>query len=131
MFVRFVTPSFDAVCQSELGLFHDCFEALDTLDRADWRYREIRSSVDWFNDHLDPPRRFARRLGRHTTRSGICWFRDTARDHITQARHLCWLLSEVDISTAELRARQLGRPVWEDAHQVVTIADQRTPHAFA
>ncbi len=88
---------------------------------GDWRHDELSRVRGWFNDHLDAPDLLEQRLGRRGLRQGVCWFRDTARQHIAQARYMAWLLTELGAPVRELRAEQPGHEIWRDQYQVVFV----------
>lgn len=88
---------------------------------GDWRYVEARRIVEWFNDRLDAPDVTEQRLGRRGMRQGVCWFRDTATEHISQARYLAWLLTELGRPVRQLRATRPGAEIWRDRYQAVFV----------
>jgi len=88
---------------------------------ADWRHEEAWRLLDWFNLNLDAPLCVGRKSGRGGWRQGVCWFRDTATLHVSQARYLAWLLTEIGRPVRELRAACPGAEIWRDDHQAVFV----------
>lgn len=123
MYIRFAQTRRDPLCRVAPGVFQ-ASHRLPRFDRTDWRHHEISRLYGWFNEHLEVPDRLAARVGRHGPRYGVCWFDDGARDHISEARYLAWLLSEIGIPIEELRSPRPGVPIWQDAHQVVVIPER-------
>lgn len=129
MYIRFAQLRSDPVCRVAPGLFHATHQ-LPAYDGSDWRHREIRDVVGWFNRNLDVPGALSLRVGRHGVRRGVCWFRDEAADHVSQARYLAWLLGEIGVPVRELRSDRPGTAIWGDSHQIVTIPEARAPIAI-
>lgn len=126
MYIRFAQTRRDPVCRVAPGLFH-AFHSLPRFDREDWRHHEIRRLNVWFNHNLDRPDRLAARVSRFAPRRGVCWFSDAAGEHVSNARYLAWLLSDVGIPIEELRSPRPGTLIWEDPHQIVVIPEPRAP----
>lgn len=126
MYIRFAQTRRDPVCRVAPGLFH-AFHRLPPFDREDWRHQEINRLYGWFNRNLEVPERLAARVGRHGERRGVCWFDADARDHVSEARYLAWLLSDIGIPIEELRSPRPGVAIWEDLHQVVVIPEPGAP----
>ncbi|KIC18662.1 hypothetical protein [Leisingera sp. ANG-Vp] len=121
MYVRFTTRCVDVDARSSTGVFTAAYDLF--YDRSDlakyWQMDELRRVLDWFNDHLSTPQRFFYRPGSKSEISGVCWFRDSAKDHVSQARYLAWLVSDLGTPVEELRHKSPGRILWEDEFQVV------------
>lgn len=126
MYIRFAQTRRDPVCRVAPGLFH-ALHRLPRFDADDWRHHEIRRLYGWFNRNLAVPGRLAARVGRHGDRRGVCWFNDAASGHVSEARYLAWLLSDIGIPIQELRSPRPGVPLWEDAHQIVVIPERHAP----
>lgn len=125
MYIRFISYSRDAAARTMTGIFQTGLDAW--YDRPDlvglWQLSEIHREFDWFNEHLDIPDRLWYRPYRRGERSGVCWFKSTASEHISRARYLAWLLADIGIATRVLRARRLHNILWQDQHQIVAIAE--------
>lgn len=123
MYIRFAQTRRDPVCRVAPGLFHAA-RRLPAFDADDWRHHEIRRLYGWFNRALAVPDRLDARMGRHRTRRGVCWFADAADLHVSEARYLAWLLSDIGIPIEELRSPRPGVPIYADAHQIVVIPER-------
>ena len=126
MYIRFAQDRRDPVCRVAPGLFH-AFHRLPPFDREDWRHHEINRLYRWFNRNLDVPERLSARVGRFAPRRGVCWFADEAGEHVSNARYLAWLLSDIGVPIEELRSPRPGALSWEDPHQVVVIPERHAP----
>ncbi|WP_095589144.1 hypothetical protein [Actibacterium ureilyticum] len=124
MYIRFVTDIRDDLARTEMGIFQSGWPNRVT----DWRITELQREYDWFNRHLAVPRRFHMRPGRKGHRAGVCWFRPEATEHITRARYIAWLLSDMGVPVTELRNRDPGTRLWQDTHQIVALTDRRAPN---
>lgn len=82
---------------------------------------------DWFNEHLDKPRRFNRSRRHNRRRKAISWFKPSAREHIRRAREMAGIVSAHGYPIRELRTLRPGYVVYEDAFQVVAEPFADTP----
>ncbi len=124
MYIRFAQTRRDPVCRVAPGLFH---ARLPRFDREDWRHHEISRLHGWFNRNLDVPDQLAARMSRFGPRRGVCWFVGDASEHVSNARYLAWLLSEIGVPIDELRSSRPGVRIWEDPHQIVVIPERDAP----
>lgn len=124
MYVRFIvlTPG----RRPAPGLFRSDFCPDDDVTLPEWIRQAVREHYEWFNEHLPVPRRFTVVSRRRHVYAGICWFRHTAREHISRARELALLLAEADRPTAMLTTRHLGQILYCDEIQIVAKPDART-----
>ena len=127
MYVRFESSTPCATSRGRLGIFNT---ALDLwwdhgLFSDAWQYSELRRLLDWFDRHLDTPGRFAFRARRKDSLQGDCWFRDSARVHITRAHYMKWLLEDLGIPIRMRVSTNPGCIFWADDHQVVVLRDMR------
>lgn len=74
-------------------------------------YEEVRV---WFREHLKKPKRFSR--AHHSF--AVCWFKDTAVEHLAQARQFVYLLEEHGTLVRQLTTHRPGYVVYEDDFQV-------------
>jgi hypothetical protein len=121
MFVRLVTNDRDVDSQARAGLFvvsYDLFYRLRDNDPADPDLARIRELLVWFEENLKKPDRF---WSSGRTQSAICWFKDSAIDHIRHLWELKHLLGEHGVAAEMIRTKKPGRLVYEDDHQVAAI----------
>ena len=90
-----------------------------------------REALAWFGERLLTPARFNRTRSKgyylRSTR-GICWFRDTASEHIEQMHRIVAILEAYRHPVTIIRESRVGYLVYEDDFQVVAepFADTRT-----
>ena len=128
MYVRFVTPLIHPHARAECGFFHAAWYLRQT-GCPDWIHSELEGQFTWFNENLSVPRQVVRDLGRRGRLHGICWFRDTAQEHIEHARYCAWLITEGGLPVDAIKLRRTRVVFWEDGHQVVTPS-RNAPRAF-
>lgn len=126
MYIRFVTSVWSDDCRTHLGFFHAIHGARHRHGPDDWRVRELGRQYAWFCHRLAVPDTLARKVGRHGARRGVCWFRDSAGEHVSRARYACWLIEDMGLPIRELRSDRPGTRIWQDDHQVVAITDRAT-----
>ena len=133
MYIRFVSPHRDRVARVETGIFGAAYE----VDYTPWRFADqpwhvaaLRRELDWFARALKAPDRLHLRPGRKGFRSGFCWFRPEAQDHIAHARHMAWVLGELGRPIAEIRSRKPGTILWQDRYQIVALPSGDVPRGF-
>lgn len=129
MYMRFTTIIEDRCSGLHLGVINAAYRNLRyNPDLVTWLRREIRTELDWFDDHLDAPGKFAvRPYHRHKGRYGVCWFNSAAKLHIAHARYLAWLVTEAGRPVREIKTKQPGAIVWRDRHQIVAVANKEGP----
>jgi hypothetical protein len=84
----------------------------------------VEEALAWFRENLPVPSRFA--MKPHGVAVAVCWFKDTAREHIRHARGLAALLEEHGVRVDRLESRRPGYVVYEDPFQVAAIPFGRT-----
>jgi len=79
---------------------------------------------DWFNCYLARPSRFtAARPPYHRKQAkAICWFKDTAHEHIAHAWSFAVILENHDVPVRLLKTKRVGYVVYEDLYQIVAEA---------
>jgi len=88
----------------------------------------IRRELDWFNDNLPVPSRFAVKAKRVWHRDGICWFRDDAGEALGHAYVLASLIEECGIRIDKTWTRDPGQILYRDRWQVVAMPERRRMH---
>lgn len=120
MYLRFESPLLrDRRSHCALGLFQTLRRLDDRPDLTScWQMTELLRLYKWFNENLGIPERF-RLQRRCSAPNGICWFRATATDCISNARYMAWLLDDLGQPLEERRSKTPGRVIWQDDYQVV------------
>ena len=117
MFIRFLSSEIDEHSQVAAGLFCAASKLRCTDELPDYEYDALSDLRNWFNIHLESPFRFLPRIGRRYER-GICWFKPTAREHLTRAWELITILERNDVFIWTIKAPRTGYVYYEDEVQV-------------
>ena len=128
MYLRFICGVRDNYSGLEAGVFGPAFDIVNYhIEVPFWHWKEIRQTLDWFNDNLDRPSRLKCRRRKARDRAGVCWFRPEAERHISMARYLRWLVSEAGVPVWEVRSAQPGEIVFRDDYQIVAARNRSGP----
>lgn len=121
MYVRFVVHQRNESSHRREGLFGAAADLRDGRVLSDAELAELEEVRHWFNVHLKRPSRFSRsrRSGAHS--EAICWFKDSARQHIRRMRQMADILERQGIATMMLTAGRPGYIVYEDSYQVAAV----------
>ncbi len=131
MYIRFVLPHFERRYGGECGFFHAAYKVRKSKDKAPkWLRKELRRELAWFDKHLPVPDLLERNFKRRRTIHGLCWFQPEARECISRARYVGWLMSEADVPVCEIQVRNPGEVIWRDEFQLVAKAPNDLPRAF-
>jgi hypothetical protein len=83
----------------------------------------------WFNENLLKPTRFtkAKRPLHRKQNKAVCWFKDSAHQHLDRIWDFVVLLEHHEVSVQMLKAEKVGYVVYEDEYQVAAepFADTR------
>ena len=121
MYLRFVVAEIHEDSQRELGVFQavaNLREEGKLLHHEEEQHNLIRS---WFNENLEKPTRFTNSKPPYYRKpnKAISWFKDTAKDHLSQIRGLIAILQSHGIQVEILKADRVGYVVYEDEFQIV------------
>jgi len=130
MYVRFALTVRHPLSRVPAGIFYAAYDVCRDEQMPDYLRSELRPLLDWFNDYLAVPTRFAVRSKKRWQRVGICWFRGEAADYVARGREVARLLNEADVPTSVLKTRQPGQILYRDAHQIVAKPRPETPVAW-
>jgi hypothetical protein len=121
MYLRFVVPTIHEDSERALGVFH----AVWSLRYAGKLYAYEEDHYDevrwWFSINLRRPTRFTASkppFYRKKNRA-VCWFKDTATEHLARVRELVALLENHGVPVRTVKARRVGYVVYEDQYQIV------------
>ena len=117
MLVRFVADWNDEDSGVTAGLFLAASWVRDHADPAEVDLVRLAELREWFDAHLDRPRRFNRSRRPNRKKKAISWFKDSAREHIVRARKMAD--SAAGIRIREIRTNRSGYVVFEDDFQLV------------
>jgi hypothetical protein len=121
MYLRFVVAQLDPRSEEPAGIFHAFYQLRSQGSLHP--YEEERSHLirDWFNENLAVPIGFTRATRpfyRHPRRT-ICWFKDSAREHLEWAWSMVAILEDHQVHVRMLKSDRVGYIVYEDAHQIL------------
>jgi hypothetical protein len=120
MLMRFVSDIPDPENSHEpAGLFMVASWVRDRAEAGPSDLARLQSLRAWFNEHLERPRRFNRSRRPHRREKAISWFKDSALEHIQQAREMAAIVGTCGYVIREVRTRRPGYVVYEDEFQVV------------
>jgi len=121
MYLRFVVPEIDWESGRELGVFHALAYLRDDGRLFPYEIDQYDSIREWFNQKLARPTRFtcSKSPNYNKPRKAICWFKDTAHEHIAWAWWMAAILENHQVPVRLLKAKRVGYVVYEDPYQIV------------
>jgi hypothetical protein len=120
-FIRFITHEPDEVTGLDVGFFKAAY-ALRRENRvlvADAGH--LNEILNWLDDNLDAPDRFARSRNKYAHGKALSWFKPVAVEHIDKARSLLVLLERYGVASEMLTTARPGIVVYEDDWQIAAI----------
>lgn len=129
MYLRFTVPAapgLGSVTRAHVdpGFFRSGYD-LWSSDGSDPVKIAIRHELDWFNDNLPVPKRFAVKAKGVWHRDGVCWFRDDAAEAIAHAFALASLIEDCGVRVDRNWTRDPGQVLYRDNWQVVAKPERR------
>lgn len=118
MFIRFVSGEIDDDSLVSAGLFTAAFDLLYDPRLPDDEYYPLRELMDWFNEHLKGPYNYRLRAASRAPRA-ICWFKPTAREHLSRAWEMAWILERNDVFIRTIKTERTGYVLYEDEAQIL------------
>jgi hypothetical protein len=121
MYLRFVIAKKDQESARELGIFQAFFDLRDDGKLYPYEHEEYDLIRVWFNEHLSRPTRFtaSKPPFYRKPRRAICWFKDTAHEHLGWAWSMVAMLQHHHVPVRMLKTERVGYVVYEDKHQIV------------
>src|SRR5207302_5115420 len=89
-YIRFVAPLIDPDSRVEEGIFMAAYRLRDEGDIPSYQREELRSQLQWFNDHLPVPAP----LSESRNRRAISWFKCESKDCISRVWSVVHILEE-------------------------------------
>ena len=86
----------------------------------DYEYYALKEPMDWFNEHLEHPYSYGLEPARLAGRS-LCWFRHTAKEHLSRAWEMAAFLEDHDIYIRTIKTQRPGYILYEDEAQVLAF----------
>jgi len=103
----------------------ECFNAVGFLRDAGKlpEYEEEQHDIVrwWFDENLERPTRFTRAKAPFYRKKhrALCWFKDTAVEHLVHVREMVSILENHEVHVRLLEAKRVGYVVYEDEYQIV------------
>ncbi len=121
MYLRFVVHDIDEDSERQLGVFHAVWNLRDEGKLYPYEEDQHDSLRHWFGAYLKRPTRFtaAKPPYYRKKNKAICWFRDSAQEHIWQIWGLVAILRDHGLPVWMLKTKRAGYIVYEDEYQVV------------
>ncbi|MBC8136223.1 MAG: hypothetical protein H8F28_10080 [Fibrella sp.] len=123
MFIRIAITGEDADSHQQQGIFHAAWNVLDSGDLSEMESQDLRSLLEWFNQHMPYPSETQRR---GLSRRAIFWFKPGAQDYIQRAWELMQLLRLHGLLVCVLKTRTPGSVVYADDCQIAAIPTRGT-----
>ena len=120
MYLRFVVAKTDQKSARELGIFHALRDLRYSGELYPYEDEQCDSIIQWFNEHLTRPTRFTASKPPFYRKShrAICWFKDTAREHLGWAWSMAAMVQYHQVPARLLKAQRVGYAVYEDEYQI-------------
>jgi len=125
--IRFVTSNRHPPYGHRSGVFAVAYKLSRENELGEADGEELRVLLDWFNDNLAVPKRFAASRNPRAQGTAISWVRASAHQHVTRLRRLAVLIDAAGLIVEEVRTRRPGYVLYEDVHQVVALPFGDTP----
>lgn len=120
-YVRFANSSRLASHDGVAGVFRAAHLLEEHGALAEHERVWLAESDRWFAEHLRAPTQLALRGGYRQPKIALCWFKDTAQEHLLWIRSLVALLKEHGVVVRECGSAQPGYIVYEDEYQVAAV----------
>ena len=126
MLVRFVSAEIDYQSHVSEGIFCAGYKLLEDSVLEDHDYEILDDLFDWFNLNLNTPFSYRLRSPARAPRA-ICWFKPTARTHLSRAWEMAGILERNDVPIRLIKTSTPGYVLYEDWYQVLAepFADLR------
>ena len=118
-FIRFVSAEASEDSGALEGLFQAAYRMRETGAFPPHVVEELTKELGWFESHLSRP--IVYRPRGVDKRRAICWFKETAVEHVQRAQRLAAILRRHGMEVRQLRTQTPGRLVHEDVQQVMAV----------
>lgn len=127
MYLRFVVHALHEESNRRTGVFQEIYRLMRARELPVYEERRARGILDWFNENLDAPARFAASARHHAAARAISWFKDSASKHISRMRELAAILEAHGVAVEIIRTPRPGYIAYEDKYQIVAEPFADTP----
>lgn len=119
MYLRFVVPTLHEMSNRRTGVFQEIYRLMRCNELFAFEEQRAREILDWFNEHLTEPTRFATSPRPRAAARAISWSKDSATEHIARMHELANILDAHGIVVETIRTVRPGYIVFDDEHQIV------------
>jgi hypothetical protein len=112
MYLRFVTKGIDEDSHKQKGVFMAAYELLDSGDLSKDEWQRVRTTLDWFSQHLPNPSKD------FNPSRAIFWFKSEAKDSVKRVWELVAILREHGHFVEVFKCRRLANIRYRDSFQV-------------
>ena len=120
-YVRFALASQQAVDFDGRGVFQAAFALRRAGELTESELVWLAELDDWFARNLRAPDRLSLRSGYRQPALALCWFKDTAKEHLHRIRSLVALLKEHGLDVETSVSERPGYVVYDDEHQIAAV----------
>jgi hypothetical protein len=121
MYLRFITSFADEYNMTRTGVF----QAAGYLRRNnDIHYYDkcyLNEVWEWFAQNLNAPAHFKARKPKKASHLSVCWFKNTANEHLGKMYEMIEILEKYDIMVTRIKRHNPGYIIYEDEFQVSSI----------
>lgn len=117
-FVRFVIARREGVTGRRVGFFRAAYRLRRESGALPEDQGRLAELLDWLDDAIAVPSRFARSQNPRAHGKGLSWFKPEATEHIAKARELMAILERAGIVSGMLTTAAPGYVLYEDDVQV-------------
>jgi hypothetical protein len=118
MFMRFISGEIHEDSLVSAGLFIAASDLLDDPLLPEYEHFQLRQLMDWFDEHLEDPYEYRLRAAWRARRA-ICWFKPTAREHLSRAWQMAAILERNNVFIRMIKRESVGRIFYEDEAQIL------------
>jgi len=120
-YIRFVVGPEGAQSDADRGIFHSITQALEWQNITGSDADELNGILSWFSLKLPKPSS----AGRDKHRSGNCWFKTDAAEHINRIYEMVQILERNGMNVREIKTDKPGYVIYEDDWQLVAEAPRK------
>ena len=108
-------------------MFQAAYDLEEAADTAAHERARLERALGWLGANMRKPGRLAVSRRPHAKAQAICWFKDTAVEHIARVHELVGILYAHGIVVEVIQTQRPGYVVFEDDVQVAAYPFADTP----
>lgn len=117
LLIRFIAPAIDSDSRVREGVFMAAYRLRDEGDLASYERDQLRSHLEWFEEHLPVPPPLRERRNRRA----VSWFKCDSKESISRIWALVHMLEEHGVMIDKITTERPGHVTYEDKFQVVAM----------